>query len=67
MRWEIFYLGDRNVEADVSTRHQHPFLVTPHDPRVSETYQPNSAGFSLVYISENPPQDTNRPVGEGGI
>ena len=47
MRWEIFYLGngDRNVDPDVSTRHQHPFLVSPDDPRVSETYRPNSAGL----------------------
>ena len=70
MRWEIFYLGngDRNVDPDVSTRHQHPFLVSPDDPRVGETYQhtnPTQRDYVkpeavfLVFISdtgENPPR-----------
>ena len=61
------------MDPDVSTRHQHPFLVSLDEPRVSETFQPNSVKLEAVflvfisYTSENPSQDTNRPVGDAGI
>ena len=79
MRWEIFYLGNggrkmwiptcRHVTSIRSLSVLTSHALVRHSNPTQRDYVKLEAVFLVFisYTSENPSQDTNRPVGEAGI